>query len=288
MGRPPALLPRGRRSLRAALLPITLALIVAEAAAGATLRLQPAAPPARAVGTVWDFRVTVEREAGEAAETPTITMVNATTGERSSASARATGDQDVYEATVVFGSRGKWSYTIASGEDRLTDSISIVDDAASGSGSGWKLLALAATALALIALAVIGLVLVRRPKSSPPAPRPAEPRPPEPLAAEPPPHVARDREALIGSYLYLYDIVRDDVLRDRLRHALAEAGVSELDSLGDRFDPALHRATGWVPTDDPSLEGRIAEVERRGFSDRGVVLRLPEVRVYSASGGPAR
>jgi molecular chaperone GrpE len=264
------------RPLRA-IATLVLFLAVSGTAAGATLRLDPAAPSNRAAGTVWKFKVIVDRQPGEASHVPTIATLNTTTGRRGSFTARATQEQDVYDAAVKFGSAGDWTYEVTAGDARLTGSISI-GSAAGGSGSGWKLLALIASAIALAAIGVVIALLARRPSAPPPETR----------APPPPPDLARDRQALIGSHLYLYDVVRDDVLRDRLRQALAEAGVSELDSVGDRFDPSLHRATGWVPTDDPALDGRIAEVERHGFRDRERVLRLPEVRVYSTSGRAKR
>jgi molecular chaperone GrpE len=255
-------------------------LAVTGEANAATLRASPPAPSGGPVGTTWKVEIVVERAAGEALHVPKITIANETTGARKSVVANPTAKQDVYDATVEFGSPGKWTYEIAYGGASLlrsTNSIAIVGDAArkqaSGSSSAWKLFALVASAIALAALVGLATLIVRRPRGAPAGPHPAQP----------PPDLVRDRRALIGSYLYLYDVVHDEVLRNRLRDALAEAGVSELDSVGVRFDPSRHRATGSVPTDDPSLDGRIAEVERCGFSDRGEVLRLPEVLVYSAS-----
>jgi molecular chaperone GrpE len=266
------------RTLLAALLAL---LAASGSASAATLAVTPPPPSTGAVGTVWNVQVTVERNAGEPAQAPTISIVNATTGARRSIAATPTGEPDTYRAKVVFDSRGTWSYAIAYGATStgFADAISIGKKAAGGGSSGWKLLALAAAAVALAALAALAVLLRRRPSRAQVSPSPP---------VEAPAEVVNDRRSLIGSCLYLYDVLGDDVLRARLRDALAEAGVSELDSVGARFDPAKHRATGWVPTDDPALEGRIAEVERRGFSDRGAVLRLPEVRVYSTNSGRGR
>jgi molecular chaperone GrpE len=251
-------------------------LVVSGSATGATLRLKPPRPPGRDAGTVWNFKVIVARKAGEPSHVPTITIRNRTTGERRSVAARPTGTHDVYGAKVVFRSPGNWTYSVRAGNARRSGSISIV--AATDSVSTWKTFALVASALALVAGAAVVVLLMRRPTSTASWQQPVEP----------PPDLVRDREALIGSCLYLYDIVRDDALRERLRRALAQAGVSELDSVGERFDPSRHRAMGRVATDDPSLDGRIAEVERRGFSDRGRILRMPEVLVYSARVGQTR
>jgi molecular chaperone GrpE len=275
---------RRGRSLRNVLAAALLLLAVTGEANAATLRASPPAPSGGPVGTRWKVEIVVKRAVGEAPQVPTITIANETTGARRSVVANPTAKHDVYDATVEFGSPGDWTYEIAYGRARLrsTTSIAIVGDAArneaSGSSSGWKLFALVASAVALAALGGLATLIVRRPRGTPAGPQPAEP----------PADLVRDRQALIGSYLYLYDVVHDEVLRSRLRDALAEAGVSELDSVGVRFDPSRHRATGSVPTDDPSLDGRIAEIERCGFSDRGEVLRLPEVLVYSASAGSRR
>jgi molecular chaperone GrpE len=268
---------------RLCFLAVLLVLAAPGTADAATLRLDPSAPPGNTAGTVWRFQVIVEREPGEPSRVPTVATLNRSTGKRTTAVARPTGEQDVYDATVTFDAPGTWIYEVASGNARVRDSIAIVTGTAGGSDSGWKLLALVSSAIALAALVAAALLLRRRTAIPSRLPAPARP-----AAAQPSADVARDRQALIDSYLYLYDIVRDDVLRDRLRQALAEAGVSELDSVGDRFDPSRHRATGRVPTDDPSLDGRIAEVERRGFSDRGNVLRMPDVLVYSVGAGARR
>ena len=248
--------------------------VVTGQASAATLTVSPPPPSTGAVGTAWNVRVAVERGPGEPSNVPTITLVNGTTGARRSIATTPTGKPDTYRASVAFDSRGTWTYEIGYGttRTRFADAISIGTEAATGRGSGWKLLALAAAAVAIAALGTIAVLLRRRPTAAPGAPR-----------AEPSTDVVRDRRSLIGSCLYLYDVIGDEALRGRVRDALAEAGVSELDSVGTRFDASRHRATGWVPTDDPALDGRIAEVERDGFSDRGDVLRLPEVLVYSTS-----
>jgi molecular chaperone GrpE len=279
----PAPSPAG--AVRAVLLALLAFLAAPAGGRAATVSVSPPPPSSAAVGTVWTVTVTVARNAGEPAQAPTITVVNGTTGARKSVAAISTGTLDAYRASVRFDSRGTWSYEIAYGatSTRFPDAISIGGKTRSGGSSGWKLLAVAAAAVALAALAALALLLRRRrPPRAEAAPAPAR------GSGSPSPDLVHDRSSLIGSCLYLYDVLGDEVLRARLRDALAEAGVSELDSVGARFDPSQHRATGWVPTDDPALEGRIAEVERRGFSDRGAVLRLPEVRVYSTDGGRGR
>lgn len=283
--RPDRPAPSSAGAVRALLLALLAFLATSGGANAATLAVSPPPPSSAAVGTVWKVTVTVARNAGEPAQAPTITVVNGTTGARTSIAATSTGTPDTYRASVRFDTRGTWSYEIAYGttRTRFPDAISIGSSKTAGGGSsGWKLLGLAA-AVALAALAALAVLLRRRPP-----PRAEEAPAPARRPGEPSPELVHDRSSLIGSCLYLYDVLGDEVLRACLRDALAEAGVSELDSVGAPFDPSKHRATGWVPTDDPALEGRIAEVERRGFSDRGAVLRLPEVRVYSTDSGRSR
>lgn len=50
---------------------------------------------------------------------------------------------------------------------------------------------------------------------------------------------------------------------------------------GQRFDPAVHEAGGAVKTDDPALDGVVAETEVVGFTDGGRLLRAPVVTVYT-------
>ena len=64
---------------------------------------------------------------------------------------------------------------------------------------------------------------------------------------------------------------------------VTEVGVTALRPDGDRFDPAVHEAGGTLPTDDPALDGVIAETEVPGFADRGTLLRAPIVTVMDGA-----
>jgi molecular chaperone GrpE len=281
----------------------SLLLLVASAAAGAgTIRLSPPAPPEPRVGAVWHLKIQVVPEDGDQQETTATITLNATGGQRIDVIPQRTGE-GVYEADVAFPAPGNWTYVASSGGSP-SETRTITIGSAESSDSTWKLATLVASGIALLAVAALLLTRRRPPAASPrvderpgaelalaPAREPQPPPPREPRSPPPPPasdEAQEDREALIRSCVYLYDIVREQALRDRLRDALAEAGVTELDSVGGQFDPGKHKATGRVPTDNPSLDGRIAEVERPGFSDRGRVFRLPEVTVYSSTGRESR
>ncbi|RRO13837.1 nucleotide exchange factor GrpE [Saccharopolyspora rhizosphaerae] len=89
-----------------------------------------------------------------------------------------------------------------------------------------------------------------------------------------------DRAALIQLCLYAVDRARSAGVAERLAEGLTDIGVIPLRPDGQRFDPAFHEAGGTVPTDDPALDGVIAETELPGFTDHDRVLRAPVVTVY--------
>nr|WP_235874912.1 nucleotide exchange factor GrpE [Saccharopolyspora aridisoli] len=89
-----------------------------------------------------------------------------------------------------------------------------------------------------------------------------------------------DRAALIQLCVYAVDRARSAGVAERLTDGLTSIGVAPLRPDGQRFDPASHEAGGTVPTDDPALDGVIAETELLGFADHDRVLRAPVVTVY--------
>lgn len=103
------------------------------------------------------------------------------------------------------------------------------------------------------------------------------------LAAAPVDHVqaVADRQALIQLCLYAIDRARSGGIAERIEQGLAAIGVHPLRPDGQRFDPSRHEAGGAVATDDPSLEGMVAETEVVGFVDHDKLLRAPVVTVYT-------
>ncbi|MGI8309114.1 nucleotide exchange factor GrpE [Saccharopolyspora hattusasensis] len=89
-----------------------------------------------------------------------------------------------------------------------------------------------------------------------------------------------ERATLIQLCMYAMDRARSTGVVERLSEGLRGIGVSALRPDGTRFDPAHHEAGGTTPTDDPELNGLIAETEVLGFADRDRVLRAPVVTVY--------
>ncbi|MFC4854961.1 nucleotide exchange factor GrpE [Actinophytocola glycyrrhizae] len=90
-----------------------------------------------------------------------------------------------------------------------------------------------------------------------------------------------ERRSLVALCLYALDRARSAGVVERLEEGLAGVGVDAIRPDGVRFDPAYHEAGGTVATEDEALDGVVAETEVVGFSDRGEVLRVPIVTVYS-------
>jgi hypothetical protein len=89
-----------------------------------------------------------------------------------------------------------------------------------------------------------------------------------------------DREALISTLVDLTDLIDSAALRAKARRALAAAGVESLDATGKQFDASQHRAVNRIPAPDHDHHAQVAETERLGYSDRGELIRPPEVLVY--------
>lgn len=92
---------------------------------------------------------------------------------------------------------------------------------------------------------------------------------------------AGERQALLELCLYALDRARSAGVAERIEQGLAGVGVTALRPDGARFDPSCHEAGGTLPTDDPALDGTVAETEVPGFADRGTLLRAPIVTVYT-------
>jgi hypothetical protein len=91
-----------------------------------------------------------------------------------------------------------------------------------------------------------------------------------------------DREALVGACIELSDRLRDanPALWRRLCQGLAAVGVEAVVADGQRFDPETHDAVGRESTTDAARHLTVASTEFCGFTDRGRLLRRPEVVVY--------
>lgn len=90
----------------------------------------------------------------------------------------------------------------------------------------------------------------------------------------------RDRRRLLEACMELSDRLSNEALRERLLSAMAGVGVEPLAPDGEVFDPERHHAIFRTPAKNSSQHGRVASTERLGFSDRGEIIRRPEVAVY--------
>jgi len=90
-----------------------------------------------------------------------------------------------------------------------------------------------------------------------------------------------ERRSLVQLCLYALDRAKSAGVVERIEEGLAGVGVDAIRPEGVRFDPAYHEAGGTVATTDEILDGVVAETEVVGFADRGEVLRVPIVTVYS-------
>ncbi|MFL6118800.1 nucleotide exchange factor GrpE [Actinophytocola sp.] len=92
-----------------------------------------------------------------------------------------------------------------------------------------------------------------------------------------------ERKSLVQLCLYALDRAKSPGVVERIEEGLIAVGVEAIRPDGVRFDPAHHEAGGTVATADENLDGVVAETEVVGFRDRGEVLRVPIVTVYSKS-----
>lgn len=102
------------------------------------------------------------------------------------------------------------------------------------------------------------------------------------FAASPEPDGDADRDVLVQACIELSDRLRDanPALWRRLCRGLAAIGVETVVVDGQRFDPEAYDAVGREPTAEPARHLTVANTEFCGFTDRGRLLRRPEVVVY--------
>lgn len=70
------------------------------------------------------------------------------------------------------------------------------------------------------------------------------------------------------------------LVEKKFRAVLAAAGLEVVEAEGEPFDPQVMEAMVTVPTDDPSLDDRVADVFQRGYRFGDVLVRPARVRVY--------
>lgn len=95
------------------------------------------------------------------------------------------------------------------------------------------------------------------------------------------PPADREREVLVRALIDVGDLVTSAAVRGQITHRLADVGVETLGAdVGEPFDPDRHRGVQSTPAPARELDGTVAECDRTGWTDRGRVLRPPEVVVH--------
>ncbi|MCB0976782.1 MAG: hypothetical protein KDB02_04920 [Acidimicrobiales bacterium] len=190
------------------------------------------------------------------------------------------------------------------------------DENGGGSGAGAVVLAVLA---GLIAGLAVGILAGRRmsptpdpmvPTGSPAAGgspgRVADPPPTGPHAAAPlsaptgpgpfpvdappagqPPVVdaTGDRDRLVAALIEVADEVSSDAVRTGIAQRLSAVGVEAVVvAPGERFDASTQRGVHAEPAPSPDRADTVVSTERPGWTDRGKVLRPPEVVVYRWEG----
>ncbi|MEZ4607716.1 MAG: nucleotide exchange factor GrpE [Deinococcales bacterium] len=69
-------------------------------------------------------------------------------------------------------------------------------------------------------------------------------------------------------------------VRDTLKRNLEMMGIHETGMVGEVFDPHYHEALTSMPTDNPELKGKIAQIFEAGFVKDERVVRVARVVVY--------
>lgn len=72
-----------------------------------------------------------------------------------------------------------------------------------------------------------------------------------------------------------------DLIKTQLFDTMKKAGVTEIEALGEDFDPHRHHAVVSEETDDPDKKGKVTEVFQKGYMLSDRVLRASMVKVAS-------
>ena len=70
-------------------------------------------------------------------------------------------------------------------------------------------------------------------------------------------------------------------VRESLKRNLENVGIKEVGKVGEDFNPEFHEALTAMPTEDPELKGKIAQVFESGFMKDERVIRVARVVVYA-------
>ena len=72
-----------------------------------------------------------------------------------------------------------------------------------------------------------------------------------------------------------------EYIHTQLLQVLAGHGLTEVDPIGEMFNPNEETSIGTIPTSDISLDHKIAEVAQLGYKLNGKLIRSPRVKIYA-------
>lgn len=70
-----------------------------------------------------------------------------------------------------------------------------------------------------------------------------------------------------------------EYIQSQLKASLERHGLTELNPIGEQFDPARDEAVSYEPTDDQKKDHVILEVLQKGYSLAGRIVKAPKVKV---------
>jgi len=75
-----------------------------------------------------------------------------------------------------------------------------------------------------------------------------------------------------------------EMVEKKFLRVMEGAGLEFIDALDQRFDPTMHEALTTVPAETPEQDDTVAQVFRKGYRFRGILLRPAQVVVRKFHG----
>lgn len=70
-----------------------------------------------------------------------------------------------------------------------------------------------------------------------------------------------------------------DLITKKLRSALMNKGLKEIEVIGEVFDSEVHDAIAQIPAPSEDMKGKVIDCAEKGYSLNGVIIRNPKVVV---------
>ena len=68
-----------------------------------------------------------------------------------------------------------------------------------------------------------------------------------------------------------------ELITKKLRSALMNKGLKEIEVIGEVFDSEIHDAIAQIPAPSEDMKGKVIDCAEKGYSLNGVVIRNPKV-----------